>query len=128
MADSKDKKNDNSTDGFSGDLDAMLSDAESSMNGPDELIDDEDVIDQLLMDDEFLADESIDSTINRSSSNNMAEKKQTNEIDEFNVDDLIDSASVEQTEEKDEFADEDEFDVAFDKVFIMINPGIINSV
>ena len=124
MADSKNKTNDDSTDDFADDLDAMLNDAESSMDGgEDELIDDEDVIDRLLMDDtfdndaenntvdEFAADEQVDSNVEESSANTMAEKPEENEIDEFAEDEIIDSVSVKEVEEKDEFADEDDFDV-----------------
>ncbi len=128
MADSKDKRNESSDDEFADDLDAMLSDAESSMGVVDEQVDDEDVIDRLLMDDtfdvdsdsesktddEFSADEQVYSNIEESNSNTMAEI-QEDEIDEFAVDDLIDSvASTSEgkaVEEVDEFADDDEFDV-----------------
>jgi len=129
MADSKNKTNDDSTDDFADDLDAMLHDAESSMGGgEDELIDDEDVIDRLLMDDafdnnsesntvdEFSADEQIYSNVEESGANTMAEKSEENKMDEFGEDEfgedeIIDSVSIEAAEEKDEFADEDDFDV-----------------
>jgi len=53
MADSKDKKNEDSSEDFADDLDAMLNHVESSLDESDELIEDEDAIDQLLMDDAF---------------------------------------------------------------------------
>jgi len=124
MADSENKTNNDSTDDFADDLDAMLNDAESSMDGgEDELIDDEDVIDRLLMDDtfdndsesstvdEFAADEQTDSNVEESSANTMAEKPEENEVDEFSEDEIIDSVFTKEVEEKDEFADEDDFDV-----------------
>jgi len=97
MADSKNNTNDSSTDDFADDLDAMLKDAEPETDKQDELIDDEDVIDRLLMDDEFSSDDEI-------------EKQKENDSDTVDVDDLIDS-TTKKKEEVDDFADEDEFDV-----------------
>lgn len=148
MADSKDKQNDAQSDDFADDLDAMLNEAEASVDGQDELIDDEDAIDRLLMDDafddkeettvddvdqlldaslnkdvkqekteqqidefdEFADEEKIDSIVEGTGVADTIEEKETiDDTDDFDVDDLINSAAVEATVEDDEFAEIDEF-------------------
>ncbi len=108
MSDSKDKKNKKLSDDFADDLDAILNDAESSIEEQDELIDDEDVIDQLLVDDEFSADEQIDSKLEDSIPSKMIDGKQQ---DDNPAEIGKNSISAEKEVEHDEFADEDEFNV-----------------
>jgi len=123
MSDSKENRED-SSDSFADDLDAMLND-EASTSEQDEMIDDEEVIDRLLMDDvfevdaedekeqSFSTDEPVDLNLDESTSNKMAEKQPESDLDEFDVDDLIDSVSTAQGKEDDEFDEfgDDEFDV-----------------
>ncbi len=121
MADSEDKQKDNSADDFTDDLDAMLKDAESSMEDTDELVDD-DVIDRLLMDDSFdpteennkdnsASDKQVDSNIEGSTTDSMNEKQQNDNIDEFgdedefDVDSLLSEATGEVADEEDEFVE-----------------------
>jgi len=101
MSDSKDKNNKESSEDFADDLDAILNDAESSLDEQKEqndLIDDEDVIDQLLVDDELSSDELGDSV----SAEKEIEYDEFADEDEFNVDDLLDSVDAEV---KDEFSE-----------------------
>jgi len=103
MADSKDNKNIGSSENFADDLDSMLNDAESSMDEQDEFIDDDDAIDRLLMDDAFAEDDQVDSLLEESGSG----QETSNDTDEFDVDDLINSVSTEKEAEVDDFAEDD---------------------
>lgn len=104
MADSKHKKNDNSSKTISDDS------THPSEKEKNEFIDDDDVIDRLLMEDDFSGKKQIEATEQESIPNKMS-KKQDNDSSDFDVDDLIDSVSMEAEIEGDEFADEDEFNV-----------------
>jgi len=103
MADS-DKKNEEASADFADDLDAMLNDAESSIDDNGDSIDDEDAIDRLLMDDAF--DEFAEDEVEV-----VSDKEKIESIDdEFDVDDLISSVTATETEpEKNELAEIDEF-------------------
>ncbi len=106
-----DSKNENSSENFADDLDAILNKAEISEK-QDNSIDDDDVIDRLLMDDQLSEDQQIESTLEETGSNKIAKKEQKeNNADEFEADDLINSIPAEKELEYDEFADEDEFNV-----------------
>ena len=70
-----DSKNENSSENFADDLDAILNKAEIS-DKQDNSIDDDDVIDRLLMDDQLSEDQPIDSTLEETGSNKIAKKEQ----------------------------------------------------
>jgi len=104
MADSKDKKNEDSSEDFADDLDAMLNHVESSLDESEELIEDEDAIDQLLMDDAFdmaaegAEDEVFDSMLVEGGGNKKGEKTNSEDTD-----------SEGESDEFDEFDDENDF-------------------
>ena len=116
MAESSDKKNDESSADFADDLDAMLNDAESSMADQDDSIDDEDAIDRLLMDDVFnedvdeFSEDDAKSIIEDATSNVMPKEVEADDdSDDFDVDDLINSVAAAPEQQVDEFAEIDEF-------------------
>lgn len=102
MAGSKQTKNDNSS--------KPIPDSTNPFTKEKNEFLDDDVIDRLLMEDNFSDNKQIEATEQESIPNNMS-NKQDNDSDDFDVDDLIDSVSTEAEIENDEFADEDEFNV-----------------
>lgn len=122
MADSIDKKNEDTSEDFADDLDAMLNHVESSLDESEELIEDEDAIDQLLMDDAFdmaaegADDEVFNAIIEEKNSVNTG-VEQLKEIavdgddgfDEFSDENDFNDTVSNNKKDADEFSEYDEF-------------------
>jgi len=124
MADSIDKKNEDSSEDFADDLDAMLNHVESSLDESEELIEDEDAIDQLLMDNAFdmaaegADDEVFDSILDEGGINKKGEAAESvgtsneaeDELDEFEDENDFSNTVSSKKDEADEFGEFDEFE------------------
>jgi|GEM_PF-786100 len=124
MADSIDKKNEDSSEDFADDLDAMLNHVESSLDESEELIEDEDAIDQLLMDNAFdmaaegADDEVFDSILDEGGINKKGEVAESvgtsneaeDELDEFEDENDFSNTVSSKKDEADEFGEFDEFE------------------